>query len=80
MLLVLGARHDPGPTDTVALLGSGSSNNAIDGGDPAQGCVDDLGNTLPVDQRGYARNVGSHCDIGAYEFDPDRIFIDGFDG
>lgn len=33
------------------------------------------------DQRGagFARVVGAHPDIGAYEFDPDRIFVDGFD-
>ncbi|MFC4822491.1 choice-of-anchor Q domain-containing protein [Dokdonella ginsengisoli] len=35
----------------------------------------------PFDQRGagFARVVGAHPDIGAYEFDPDRIFVDGFD-
>jgi hypothetical protein len=35
----------------------------------------------PFDQRGagFARVIGAHPDIGAYEFDPDRIFVDGFD-
>ena len=72
-----GLADNGGSTQTVALLNNGS-NNAIDGGDPAQGCVDDLGNTLPVDQRDYARTVGARCDIGAYEYS-DRIFFDGFD-
>jgi hypothetical protein len=73
-----GLQNNGGPTDTIALL-SGGYNNAIDGGDPAQGCVDDQGNTIATDQRGFARTVGSSCDIGAYEFDPDRIFTNGFD-
>lgn len=36
---------------------------------------------LDHDQRGapYARTVGAATDIGAYELDPDRIFVDGFD-
>ena len=71
-----GLQNNGGPTDTIALRSGG---NAIDGGDPAQGCVDDAGNTIATDQRGFARTVGSQCDIGAYEFDPDRIFTDGFD-
>lgn len=36
---------------------------------------------LDYDQRGapYARTAGAATDIGAYELDPDRIFLDGFD-
>ena len=70
-----GLADNGGPTQTVALL---SGYNAIDGGDPAGGCVDDSGNPIATDQRGFARNVGSCCDIGAYEFDADRISINGF--
>lgn len=78
-LALLGAlQNNGGPTQTVALL-SGGYNNAINGGDPLQGCVDDLGIPTATDQRGFARAVGSRCDIGAYEFDPDRIFSNGFD-
>jgi hypothetical protein len=35
---------------------------------------------LATDQRGpgFPRVVGAHPDIGAYEFDPDRIFTNGF--
>lgn len=73
-----GLQNNGGPTDTIALL-SGGYNNAIDGGDPAQGCVDDAGATLATDQRGFARTIGSACDIGAFEFDSDRIFLNGFD-
>jgi hypothetical protein len=36
---------------------------------------------LDYDQRGapYARTIGAATDIGAYELDPDRLFVDGFD-
>lgn len=36
---------------------------------------------LQYDQRGgpFRRTVGGETDIGAFEFDPDRIFLDGFD-
>jgi hypothetical protein len=71
-------QNNGGPTDTVALLNN-SYNNAIDAGDYPQGCVDDAGNTIATDQRGFARSAGAWCDVGAYEFDPDRIFINGFD-
>ena len=44
----------------------------------------DAGNNsagLLYDQRGpgFAREVGASADIGAYELDPDIIFVDGFD-
>lgn len=72
----LGAlQNNGGPTDTVALLANGF-NNVIDGGAP---CTDDQGSLIPYDQRGFARTVGSQCDVGAYEYDPDRIFFSGFD-
>jgi hypothetical protein len=68
-------QNNGGPTMTVALL---SGSNAIDGGDPALGCIDYNGNSLPTDQRGYARSVGV-CDIGAFEYGADKIFANGFD-
>jgi len=36
---------------------------------------------LDFDQRGngFPRDIGVAPDIGAYEWDPDRIFISGFD-
>jgi hypothetical protein len=40
---------------------------AVNAGNPS-GCTDNLGNPLPVDQRGVDRN--GRCDIGAYEYDP----------
>jgi predicted outer membrane repeat protein len=76
-------RDNGGQTQTIALVDNGS-NNAIDGGDPVQGCMIDLFPSVipPVlietDQRGYPRAVGTHCDIGAYEFNPDLIFKDSF--
>ncbi|MFI4954010.1 MAG: choice-of-anchor Q domain-containing protein [Burkholderiales bacterium] len=73
-----GLQNNGGPTDTVALLNLGY-NNAIDAGAYPEGCTDDQGNTILTDQRGFARTAGAWCDVGAYEFDPDRIFINGFD-
>ena len=67
-------QNNGGPTWTVALL---PGSNAIDGGDPA-GCTDDKGNPLPTDQRGFAREVGVTCDIGAFEYS-DVIFANGFE-
>jgi hypothetical protein len=52
-----------GPTATHALLPDSA---AIDAGDPG-GCRDALGAVLTADQRGFARPVGSACDIGAFE-------------
>ena len=77
-------RDNGGPTQTIALLDTGG-NNAIDGGDPLQGCTIDLipsvipAVPLQTDQRGYPRAVGAHCDIGAYEFNSDLIFENGFE-
>ncbi|MEO8959709.1 MAG: choice-of-anchor Q domain-containing protein, partial [Rudaea sp.] len=68
-------RNNGGATATHALL---PGSNAINGGDPVFGCTDQSGNTIPFDQRGYARAIGV-CDIGAFEFDPGRIFFNGFD-
>jgi predicted outer membrane repeat protein len=68
-------QNNGGPTMTLALL---PGSNAIDGGDPALGCIDDNGNPLTTDQRGMARVLGSTCDIGAFEYD-DVIFANGFD-
>ena len=52
-----------GDTRTHALL---AGSPAIDGGDPANWCVDQDNNLLNTDQRGYVRN--GLCDIGAYEY------------
>jgi hypothetical protein len=60
-------QNNGGPTSTVALL---AGSNAIDGGDPAAGCIDYNGAVIPTDQRGMPRVVGVRCDIGAYEFAP----------
>lgn len=52
-----------GRTLTHALL---PNSPAIDAGNPS-GCVDDLGATLLIDQRGWRRPFGARCDICAYE-------------
>jgi hypothetical protein len=50
---------------------------AIDAGNP-EGCLDHLGNPIIHDQIGQPRHIdgneiqGANCDIGAYEFDPQR--------
>lgn len=67
-------QNNGGPTQTVALL---PGNRAIDFGDPVSGCIDYNSQPIPTDQRGYARVVGTHCDVGAYEYS-DTIFKDGF--
>jgi hypothetical protein len=59
-------QNNGGPTSTVALL---AGSNAIDGGDPVSGCIDNIGG-ITTDQRGMPRVVGVRCDIGAYEFAP----------
>ena len=68
--LLLPLAFNGGPTATHALS---AGSPAIDAGIlylPADG-----------DQRGpgYPRKVGQQHDMGAYEFDADRIFHDGFD-
>ncbi len=66
-------KDNGGTTQTIALL---QGSNAINAG---INCTGPDGNPLPTDQRGFARVVGSACDVGAYEFDPDRIFTNGFE-
>ena len=50
---------------------------------PASPAIDAGSNPqfLQFDQRGapFQRTIGIGTDIGAFEFDPDRIFLDGFD-
>lgn len=53
-----------GATQTHALL---IGSPAINAGNAA-GCTDDLGASLPSDQREYHRPDGTPCDIGAFEF------------
>lgn len=65
-------RDNGGPTKTIALVPPG---DMIDGADS---CIDQNSATLSTDQRGKARTVGAHCDIGAFEYDPDVVFFDGF--
>lgn len=52
-----------GPTLTMELR---ADSPALDAGDPS-GCIDENGDALVVDQRGFKRPVGSACDIGAFE-------------
>jgi hypothetical protein len=54
-----------GSTQTHALA-SGAHNVAVDAGDDDACAGAAIGN---VDQRGYVRPQGEHCDIGAYERD-----------
>ncbi len=61
-----------GPTDTHALM---LDSLAVDAGNPV-GCLNDVGEELVTDQRGFARPVDGDgdmqavCDIGAYELAP----------
>jgi hypothetical protein len=56
--------NDGGNTQTLALL---SGSPAIDAGDD--------GVCPTTDQRGATRPFGSHCDIGAYEYDGEKIKV-----
>lgn len=67
--------HDPklgplhlygGSTATQALL---PGSPAIDAGRPT-GCTDADLQSITIDQRGWRRPIGSHCDIGAFEYSP----------
>jgi CSLREA domain-containing protein len=74
-------RGNGGRTATHALL---SGSPAVDSADPNL-CRDGLGLVLTADQRGRSRQVDGNgdtvvrCDKGAYEFDPELIFVDGFE-
>jgi hypothetical protein len=47
--------------------------------DAASSCLEaDNATILTTDERGAARPYGAQCDIGAYEYDGDYIFADGF--
>lgn len=48
--------------------------------DAAATCLDIAAQTVTADQHGTARPQGPKCDLGAIEFQPDKIFADGFDG
>jgi hypothetical protein len=65
-------QNNGGPTWTRALL---PGSNAIDGGDPVQGCIDQ-NSILLVDQRLVERVVGVRCDIGAFEYSAHSVIAD----
>jgi hypothetical protein len=69
-----------GPTLTHALLAGSAAINAT----TAQGCIDETGAALGIDQRDGLRGTGNGCDVGAYEYGAtppvyDRIFANGFE-
>ena len=64
-------QNNGGPTWTHALL---PGSEAIDATYP-QGCIEETGAPLPTDQRGWAREAGVLCDVGAYEYYPPALFL-----
>lgn len=72
----LGALQDNGgPTLTMALL---DGSPAIDAGSNALAMAS--GHSLVSDQRpGFERTVGAAVDIGAFEYQPDRVFWSSFE-
>ena len=65
-LFLIGPLQDNGgPTWTNALL---PGSNAIDWGDPVQGCVDNNSILIATDQRGFLRSADPGCDVGAFEY------------
>ncbi len=73
-------RYNGGPTYTHRLY---AGSPAIDGGNP-DGCLDQLGNPLTTDQRGFLRPLDGNgdgisvCDVGSYEYDPFLIILSSF--
>ncbi len=57
-----GLQNNGGPTRTIALL---AGSPAINAGDDAVCAAAPVSN---LDQRGFVRPAGMHCDIGAYEY------------
>lgn len=45
----------------------------------APSCMDAKGQVVALDERGVSRPQSASCDIGAYEFNGDYIFANGFD-
>ncbi|MEO7326816.1 MAG: choice-of-anchor Q domain-containing protein [Dokdonella sp.] len=79
----------PGLTDTInadpllgplRLNGGMTATHALLPGSPAINAGNNTRNS-DTDQRGegFPRVLGGVADIGAYEVDPDRIFVDGFE-
>jgi len=62
--LVLTLANHGGLTPTIALSNGSPAIDAIPVGD----CIDQEGNKVTVDQRGFGRPAGPACDIGAFEF------------
>ena len=64
----------------LAANGGATRTHALGAGSPAIDTGSNVAN-LTLDQRGgnFARTVGAAVDIGAFEFDPDRVFVDRFD-
>ncbi len=60
-----------GPTQTHALLAGSPAIDAI----PLADCTDPDGNPVTTDQRGVSRPQGVGCDIGAFELEPQDIFV-----
>jgi hypothetical protein len=72
-LFLIGPLQDNGgPTWTHALL---AGSNAIDAGDPVNGCIGPDALPLATDQRGVPRIVGNSCDVGAFEYLPPAAFL-----
>jgi hypothetical protein len=66
LLSTAGLANNGGPTQTIALLSGSPAIDAI----PLDSCLDQVGNQLTTDQRGFPRPDAGEgvCDIGAYEF------------
>ncbi len=58
---------------TLPIPGSSPAYNA------APSCMDAKNQTVTLDERGVSRPQSGFCDVGAYEFDGDYIFANGYD-
>jgi hypothetical protein len=62
-------------TNPTPVLPTGSNSPTYNA---APSCLEADGTTLRVDARFTARPLFGQCDVGAYEFDGDDIYANGF--
>ena len=73
---MLGALSPYAPTGAPGTMPISSQSPAYNA---ASTCKDANGNSIATDERGISRPQGVQCDIGAYEYDNDYLFANGFD-
>ena len=81
--MLLPLAYNGGPTQTHSLdpaspaIDAGSNPNSLQS--DQRGCGMFTGPPIGAACGNFPRELGAAADIGAFELDPDRIFVDGFD-